>query len=112
MYIIWNRINNKLYLWPGECITANMDNRISPEEFPEDQFTASLERQVARIPSSFFLGCAAVSIIASLAFRLSGRDKDADFIGHWPAPFLLVGIYNKLVKQHGSDGQVRVSGKS
>jgi hypothetical protein len=89
-----------------------MDNRIAPNEFPEDQFTASLERQVARIPSSFFLGCAAFSVLASLVCKLSGKDKAADFIGHWPAPFLLVGIYNKLVKQHGSDGQVRINGKS
>jgi hypothetical protein len=84
-----------------------MDNRISPEEFPEDQFTASLERQVARVPSSFFLGCAAASVFTSLLFKLSGKDKEAHFIGHWPAPFLLIGIYVKLVKQHGSDGQIR-----
>jgi hypothetical protein len=83
-----------------------MDNRVRPQEFSEDQFTALLERQVARIPSSFFLGCAAVSILASLFFKLNGKDKQADFLSHWPAPFLLVGIYNKLVKQHGSDGQV------
>lgn len=25
------------------------------------------------------------------------------FVGQWAAPFLLLGIYNKLVKQHGSD---------
>jgi hypothetical protein len=86
-----------------------MDNRVKPHEFPEDQFTASLERQVARVPSSFFLGCAAVSVLASLIFKLSGKDREADFIGHWPAPFLLVGIYTKLVKQHGSDGQTRTT---
>jgi hypothetical protein len=84
-----------------------MDTRVKPQEFAEDQFTASLERQVARIPSSFFLGCAAASIVTALIFKLSGKDKEADFLSHWPAPFLLVGIYNKLVKQHGSDGQVR-----
>lgn len=84
-----------------------MDNRVKPEEFPEDQFTATLERQVARVPSSFFLGCAAASILTSLIFKLSGKDKEADFLSHWPAPFLLVGIYTKLVKQHGSDGQIR-----
>ena len=84
-----------------------MDNRVKPQEFPEDQFTASLERQVARIPSSFFLGCAAAAIVSALVFKLSGKDKEADFLSHWPAPFLLIGIYNKLVKQHGSDGQIR-----
>ena len=29
------------------------------------------------------------------------------FVGQWAAPFLLLGIYNKLVKQHGSDGRSR-----
>ncbi len=84
-----------------------MDNRVKPEEFPEDQFTAGLERQVARVPSSVFLGCAAASILTSLVFKIAGKDREAEFVGHWPAPFLLVGIYIKLVKQHGSDGQTR-----
>ena len=25
------------------------------------------------------------------------------FVGQWAAPFLILGIYNKLVKLHGSD---------
>jgi hypothetical protein len=29
------------------------------------------------------------------------------FVGLWVAPFLLLGIYNKMVKQHGSDATVR-----
>jgi len=29
------------------------------------------------------------------------------FVGQWAAPFLLLGIYNKMVKQHGSDSAGR-----
>jgi hypothetical protein len=29
------------------------------------------------------------------------------FVGQWAAPFLLLGIYNKMVKQHGSDAGVK-----
>jgi hypothetical protein len=25
------------------------------------------------------------------------------FVGQWPAAFMLMGVYNKMVKQHGSD---------
>lgn len=84
-----------------------MDNRISPNEFAEDQFTTSLDRQVARLSPSFFMGCAVVSILTSLVFKLSGKDREAQFVGHWPAPFLLIGIYTKIVKQRASEGQIR-----
>jgi hypothetical protein len=42
-------------------------------------------------------------MIASLAFKAAGKDHAALFVGQWAAPFLLIGIYNKMVKQHGSD---------
>ena len=32
-----------------------------------------------------------------------GREKDALFVGQWAAPFLLFGVYNKIVKVQGSD---------
>jgi hypothetical protein len=42
-------------------------------------------------------------MIASLALKLSGKDHAALFVGQWAAPFLLIGVYNKMVKLHGSD---------
>jgi hypothetical protein len=32
-----------------------------------------------------------------------GRDKDAVFVGQWAPTLLILGLYNKLVKQLGSD---------
>ena len=32
-----------------------------------------------------------------------GRDKDALFVGQWAPTFLILGLYNKLVKVAGSD---------
>jgi len=43
------------------------------------------------------------SIALSLALRLVGRKHGALFVGGWAPTFLLLGIYNKLVKLHGSD---------
>ena len=35
--------------------------------------------------------------------QMSGRRNASLFVGQWVAPFLLFGIYNKLVKVAGSD---------
>jgi hypothetical protein len=47
------------------------------------------------------LGCGAIT--ASAILKIVGKDDWALFVGQWPAAFLLMGVYNKMVKQHGSD---------
>jgi len=32
-----------------------------------------------------------------------GRERDAVFVGQWAPTFLLLGVYNKIVKVAGSD---------
>jgi hypothetical protein len=34
---------------------------------------------------------------------MTGRQEKGHFVGQWVAPFLLLGLYNKLVKVAGSD---------
>ncbi len=85
------------------------DNRVRAGERNEDQFTAMIEAQSSSLPSSLFLGAALASIVGSLGFQFAGKKHEALFIGQWAAPFLLLGIYNKLVKQHGSDAAIRKS---
>lgn len=80
-----------------------MDYRVKPGELQEDQVTSYLEGQSARLPSSFYLGAALTSMAASLALKAAGKDQMALFVGQWAAPFLIIGTYNKMVKQHGSD---------
>lgn len=84
-----------------------MDHRVHPGDVQEDQITSFLERQTSQVPSSSWLGAALGSMVASLAFKAAGKDHAALFIGQWAAPFLLIGIYNKMVKQHGSDAASR-----
>jgi hypothetical protein len=83
-----------------------MDYRIGAGEIPEDQTTALMESYSAKLPSSFFLGAAIASILGSLFLKTTGKHDHALFVGQWAAPFLLLGIYNKMVKQHGSDAEV------
>jgi hypothetical protein len=39
----------------------------------------------------------------SAAMQMLGNKHVSLFVGQWAPSFLLLGIYNKLVKQHGSD---------
>ncbi len=76
-------------------------------EASEDQFTSAIEKYTSKIPSSAFLACTLGSMAASLTLKIMGKDNAALFVGQWAAPFLILGEYNKLVKQHGSDASSR-----
>jgi hypothetical protein len=69
----------------------------------EDRFTGAIESQTSKRPSSGYLAAAFGAITASAILKIIGKDDWALFVGHWPAAFLLMGVYSKMVKQHGSD---------
>ena len=83
------------------------DYRVNAGQATEDQVTAAIESYTSQVPSSAYLGMAIAAIAASVTCKLAKKDHMALFVGQWVAPFLLLGIYNKLVKQHGSDAQTR-----
>jgi hypothetical protein len=74
------------------------------EEHREGSVARSIEQQTAKLPSDLFLWAAFGSIAGSLAFNVSGKSHAALFVGQWAPTFLLLGMYNKLVKLHGSEG--------
>lgn len=69
----------------------------------EGALARTLESQTARLPSDVWLWAALGSMGVSLALHLTGSKDRSLFIGQWAAPFLLIGVYNKLVKVAGSD---------
>lgn len=79
------------------------DSEMRAERPREGQTTKAIERATGRIPSSTFLWLASGSIAASLALQMSGRREMSLFVGQWAPTFLLLGIYNKLVKTVGSE---------
>jgi hypothetical protein len=85
------------------------DYRVQPGEAQEDQFTSAIEKYTSQIPSSAYLGLAIASIAASITIQAMQKEKanPALYVGQWVAPFLLLGIYNKMVKQHGSDATTK-----
>ncbi len=68
----------------------------------EDVTTKAIEKQTKKIPSDVFLFTAIGTMAISLTLKCLGRSKDAAFVGQWAAPILILGVYNKLVKQEES----------
>jgi len=43
---------------------------------------------------------------AAAILRIAGKKHASLFVGQWAAPFLLMGVYDKMVKQH-ADAETR-----
>ena len=67
----------------------------------EDQFTKTIESYTAAIPSTGYLAVAIGAMGLSLACQVAGRGKWGHFIAQWVPTWLLLGLYDKLVKLEG-----------
>ena len=85
--------------------TAERPRASSMEAFEhsEGQVARTIEEQTAKLPSDTFLWAAVGAMSIALLLQVSGKKDESLFIGQWAAPFLLFGVYNKLVKVAGSD---------
>ena len=72
-------------------------------EHQEGKTARAIEEQTAKLPSDIFLWAALGSMAVSLALQFTGAKHRSLFIGQWAPSFLLLGIYNKLVKVEGHD---------
>lgn len=79
-----------------------MPTNLNPEH-KEGPVATAIEEQTAKLPSDIFLWAALGSMAVSLTLQIMGRKKESLFVGQWPAPFLLLGLYNKIVKLEGHD---------
>jgi hypothetical protein len=70
-------------------------------EHREGPITRIIEQQAAKVPSNYFLSLAFLAMLAAFGLELSGRERASRFVGMWPAPLLVMGVYNKLVKVFG-----------
>ncbi len=69
----------------------------------EGPVARSIEEYTAKLPSDLFLWAAIGSMAISAVLKIMKKDEESLFVGQWPAPFLLLGVYNKIVKVEGSD---------
>ncbi|HEX8196193.1 MAG TPA: hypothetical protein VF571_08395 [Pyrinomonadaceae bacterium] len=74
-----------------------------PVSHTEGTVATAIESQTAKLPSDLFLWAAVGSIGASMILEFSGNTEKAHWVGQWVAPFLLLGVYNKIVKVAGTD---------
>ncbi len=76
---------------------------VMPHEHEEGTLTETIEHYTSQVPSGVYLSLAIGSIGIAAVLRLMGRRDDSQFVGQWVPTILLLGLYNKIVKQHGSD---------
>ena len=69
----------------------------------EGPIAKTIEEQTAKLPSDVFLWMAVGAMTASATLQMMGNKHVSLFIGQWAPTFLIFGLYNKLVKQLGSD---------
>lgn len=84
----------------------NVAAGINPDQ-KEGNVARTIEEQTAKLPSDVFLWAAVGAMTASLTLKLMKNDHLSLFFGQWPAPFLLFGLYNKIVKVEGHDKKDR-----
>lgn len=78
-------------------------NVLENDERREGRITSAIENQAAKVPSVAFLNLAFASMALSVGIAASTRKAEwANFVGLWAPAFMLMGIYNKLVKELGS----------
>ena len=73
------------------------------QKHSEGSVAKAIEQQTAKLPSDVYLWAAGGAVAASAVFQLLRKPKASLFLGQWVAPFLLLGVYNKIVKVAGSD---------
>jgi hypothetical protein len=88
----------------GQQMSGQGQNKqTQSDSHSEGSVARSIEQQTAKLPSDTFLWAAVGSMGASALLRIMGKKHASLFVGDWVAPFLLFGVYNKIVKLHGSD---------
>jgi len=73
------------------------------DEHREGPVARSIEDQTAKLPSDLFLWTSIGLMGVSAILQIAGKKHTSLFIGQWPAAILIMGVYNKLVKQQGHD---------
>jgi hypothetical protein len=75
---------------------------LDPFEGPKSSRRIASE-QTVRLPSDTFLWAALGSIGLSLTLQMMGKQQMSTFVGQWAPTILIMGLYHKLVKVHGSE---------
>jgi hypothetical protein len=81
-----------------------LTGRATSPSHAEGPVAKAIEGMTSRLPSDLFLWSAGGAIVASLALQAMHKKQTGNFISQWVPTILLLGLYNKMVKLHGSEG--------
>ncbi|MGE3539334.1 MAG: hypothetical protein AB7N91_18120 [Candidatus Tectimicrobiota bacterium] len=84
---------------------ANMTSQSA--NHTEGSVARAIESQTAKLPSDTFLWGSLGAIGLSLVLQSLGKKEESLFVGQWAPTLLILGLYNKIVKELGSDSQDR-----
>lgn len=73
------------------------------ESHKEGKVTVAIEKQTSKVPSVLYLALGMGAMAASVTLHCLGQKKNAIMVGQWISPFLIMGLYNKIVKVEGHD---------
>ena len=73
------------------------------QEHSEGRVARAIEQQTSKLPSDTFLWIAVGAMATSATLQMMGNKHGSLFVGQWAPTLLIMGLYNKLVKQLGSD---------
>ena len=79
------------------------DFQVRNSAFAEGKVAKAIEKQTAQLPSDTFLWMAVGAMTVSATLQAMGNRHVSLFVGQWAPTLLIFGLYNKLVKQLGSD---------
>lgn len=85
------------------ALKAMKDRVMGNRQYDEGEVAKTIESQTAKLPSDLFLWSAVASIVASAVLQARRQREESLFVGQWAPTFLLLGIYNKMVKLLGSE---------
>lgn len=69
----------------------------------EGKLTVAIEKQTSKVASGVYLTVAMTAMVASIILKCCKKKHSALFVGQWVSPFLIMGLYNKIVKTQGHD---------
>lgn len=78
-------------------------NQTWKEAHREGVVAKKIENQTAKLPSDLFLWSGLAIGATAFALHCANQKHSALLLGQWIAPFLIFGLYDKIVKQGGHD---------
>ncbi|HEY0253553.1 MAG TPA: hypothetical protein VGC41_18600 [Kofleriaceae bacterium] len=86
-----------------ETFKQDIKDSMQTNNKQEGAATKAIEKVTATIPSATWLVLGGGAIVSSIVLKAMGKHVSANFVGQWAPTFLMLGLYNKMVKLLGSD---------